>query len=147
VPGLPLRADGQLLAPDGATPRDDGLSVGGLHTGPKTVRLRAAAVVRLKSSFGHDNPGCLLRLAARWGALLQSSIIQQVEAWFGCRSFFRPLFLGGTAALAAARSGLLSSSQKSWSAPLPDKPSDRGLFGFPEDTGAAPITGAPAAHC
>jgi hypothetical protein len=40
-----------------------------------------------------------------------------------------------------------SSFQKSWSAPLPDKPSDRGLFGFPEDTGAAPITGAPAAHC
>ena len=35
----------------------------------------------------------------------------------------------------------------SWSAPLPDKPSDRGLFGLPEDTGAAPITGAPAAHC
>jgi hypothetical protein len=40
-----------------------------------------------------------------------------------------------------------SSFEKSWSAPLPDKPSDRGLFGFPEDTGAAPITGAPAAHC
>jgi hypothetical protein len=37
--------------------------------------------------------------------------------------------------------------KKSWSAPLPDKPSDRGLFGLPEDTGAAPITGAPAAHC
>ena len=36
---------------------------------------------------------------------------------------------------------------KDRSAPLPDKPSDRGLFGFPEDTGAAPITGAPAAHC
>src|ERR1700689_684896 len=36
---------------------------------------------------------------------------------------------------------------KSWSAPLPDKPSDRGLFGFAEETAAAPITGAPAAHC
>src|ERR1700729_2385883 len=36
---------------------------------------------------------------------------------------------------------------KSWSAPTPDKPSDRGLFGFAEDTAAAPITGAPAAHC
>jgi hypothetical protein len=36
---------------------------------------------------------------------------------------------------------------KSWSAPLAGKPSTRGLFGFPEDTGAAPITGAPAAHC
>jgi hypothetical protein len=39
------------------------------------------------------------------------------------------------------------SVKKGRSAPLPDKPSDRGLFGFPEDTGAAPITGAPAAHC
>ena len=37
--------------------------------------------------------------------------------------------------------------QKSWSAPLADKPSDRGLFGLAEDTAAAPITGAPAAHC
>ena len=37
--------------------------------------------------------------------------------------------------------------RKNWSAPLSDKPSDRGLFGFPEDTGAAPITGAPADHC
>ena len=30
---------------------------------------------------------------------------------------------------------------------MPDKPSGRGLFGLPEGTGAAPITGAPAAHC
>jgi hypothetical protein len=30
---------------------------------------------------------------------------------------------------------------------MPDKPSDRGLFGLAEDTAAAPITGAPAAHC
>jgi hypothetical protein len=37
--------------------------------------------------------------------------------------------------------------KKSWGAPLPGKPSDRGLFGFAEDTAAAPITGAPAAHC
>jgi hypothetical protein len=37
--------------------------------------------------------------------------------------------------------------QKSWSAPLAGKPSTRGLFGLPEGTGAAPITGAPAAHC
>jgi hypothetical protein len=36
---------------------------------------------------------------------------------------------------------------KDRSAPLPDKPSGRGLFGLPEGTGAAPITGAPAAHC
>ena len=36
--------------------------------------------------------------------------------------------------------------RKSWSAPLAGKPSTRGLFGFPEDTGAAPIMGAPAAH-
>src|ERR1700722_14364107 len=42
---------------------------------------------------------------------------------------------------------IYSSVKKSWSAPLPDKPSDRGLFGLPEGTGAAPITGAPAAHC
>jgi hypothetical protein len=39
------------------------------------------------------------------------------------------------------------SLKKSWSAPLAGKPSTRGLFGFPEDTGAAPMTGAPAAHC
>ena len=38
-------------------------------------------------------------------------------------------------------------TEKNWSAPLSDKPSDRGLFGLPEETGAAPITGAPAAHC
>ena len=37
--------------------------------------------------------------------------------------------------------------KKSWGAPLPGKPSDRGLFGLAEDTAAAPITGAPAAHC
>ena len=37
--------------------------------------------------------------------------------------------------------------QESWGAPLPGKPSDRGQFGFPAETGAAPITGAPAAHC
>jgi hypothetical protein len=30
---------------------------------------------------------------------------------------------------------------------LPGKPSDRGQFGFPAETGAAPMTGAPAAHC
>ena len=30
---------------------------------------------------------------------------------------------------------------------MPGKPSDRGQFGFPAETGAAPITGAPAAHC
>ena len=38
-------------------------------------------------------------------------------------------------------------SKKSWSAPPPDKPSGQGLFGLPEGTGAAPMTGAPAAHC
>src|ERR1700733_6662941 len=37
--------------------------------------------------------------------------------------------------------------KKMRSAPLPDKPSSRGLFGLPEGTGAAPMTGAPAAHC
>src|SRR5580698_6918807 len=37
--------------------------------------------------------------------------------------------------------------KKMRSAPLPDKPSGRGLFGLPEGTGAAPMTGAPAAHC
>src|SRR5277367_4734569 len=37
--------------------------------------------------------------------------------------------------------------QKVRSAPLAGKPSTRGLFGIPEGTGAAPITGAPAAHC
>src|SRR5580698_9222575 len=35
----------------------------------------------------------------------------------------------------------------SWSAPLAGKPSTRGQFGFPAETGAAPMTGAPAAHC
>ncbi len=38
-------------------------------------------------------------------------------------------------------------NHKSWGAPLPAKPSDRGQFGFPAETGAAPMTGAPAAHC
>src|ERR1700733_5156288 len=38
-------------------------------------------------------------------------------------------------------------AKKSWSAPPPDKPSGQGLFGLPEGTGAAPMTGAPAAHC
>jgi hypothetical protein len=53
----------------------------------------------------------------------------------------------GNATLKAALPIRLPSFQKSWSAPLPDKPSDQGLFGLPEGTGAAPITGAPAAHC
>ncbi len=38
-------------------------------------------------------------------------------------------------------------SNSSRSAPLAGKPSTRGQFGFPAETGAAPITGAPAAHC
>src|ERR1700689_78257 len=53
VSGLPLRADGQLLAPHGAAAGNYGLAIGGFHTGPKTVRLGAAPVVRLKSSFRH----------------------------------------------------------------------------------------------
>jgi hypothetical protein len=53
VSGLPLRADGQLLAPHGAAAGNYGLAIGGLHTRPKTVRLGAAPIVRLKSSFRH----------------------------------------------------------------------------------------------
>ena len=69
--------------------------------------------------------------------LLQSSIIQQVEPWYDGRSVFRSLALLLCVVL----------YKKSWGAPLPGKPSDRGQFGFPAETGAAPITGAPAAHC
>jgi hypothetical protein len=43
--------------------------------------------------------------------------------------------------------GTNATDKKVRSAPLPDKPSDQGLFGLPEDTGAAPIMGAPATHC
>jgi hypothetical protein len=57
APQLPLRADGQLLAADSAAAGYDGLAVTGLHASPKPVRLGAATVVRLKSSFGHFVPG------------------------------------------------------------------------------------------
>ena len=53
VSGLPLRADGQLLAAGSAPARDDGLAVSGLHAAPKTVRFGATAVVRLESTFWH----------------------------------------------------------------------------------------------
>src|ERR1700685_1379218 len=55
-------------------------------------------------------------------------------------NLFRLYFNVFFAAIAAFR-------KKMRSDPLPDKPSGRGLFGLPEGTGAAPMTGAPAAHC
>jgi hypothetical protein len=54
---LPLRADGQLFTADSAAAGKDGLTIGGLHAAPKPVRLGAAPVIRLKSSFGHFVPG------------------------------------------------------------------------------------------
>jgi hypothetical protein len=54
---LPLRADGQLFAANGPAAGKDGLTVRGLHAAPKPVRLGAATVIRLKSSFWHFVPG------------------------------------------------------------------------------------------
>ena len=51
--GLPLRADGQLLAALRAAARQHGAAIGGLHAFPKTVRLGAVTVVRLISTFRH----------------------------------------------------------------------------------------------
>jgi hypothetical protein len=53
VSGLPLRADGQLLAAGGPAAGENGLAVCGLHAAPKTVRFGASAVVRLESTFWH----------------------------------------------------------------------------------------------
>jgi hypothetical protein len=65
-PRLSLRANGQLLASNGATARENGLAVGGLHAGPKSVRLGAATVIRLKGSFRHFVPGNIDYTTA-WG--------------------------------------------------------------------------------
>jgi hypothetical protein len=54
---LPLRADGQLFAANGAPAGKDGLAICGLHASPKPVRFGAATVIRLKGSFGHFVPG------------------------------------------------------------------------------------------
>ena len=50
---LPLGANGQFLAAASAAPGQNGASVLRLHTGAKPMRLRAVAVVRLKSTFRH----------------------------------------------------------------------------------------------
>ena len=55
--GLPLRADGQLLAALCAAAREYGAAIGRLHAFPKTVRFHAAAVIRLKSTFRHCSKG------------------------------------------------------------------------------------------
>src|SRR6185312_12534006 len=51
--GLPLRADGQLLAALCASARKNGAAIGRLHAFAKTVHLGAATIVRLKSTFRH----------------------------------------------------------------------------------------------
>jgi hypothetical protein len=53
APGLPFRADSQLLAALGAAAGNYGAAIGGLHTGTETVRLGAVAVIGLESAFWH----------------------------------------------------------------------------------------------
>jgi hypothetical protein len=57
---LPLGADGELVPPAGATPREHSPSVLGFHAGAESVRLCAPAVVRLKGTFRHLIPSYLV---------------------------------------------------------------------------------------
>jgi hypothetical protein len=50
---LCLVANGKFVAATGATTAEYCATVGGFHTGPKTVGLRAFTVVRLESTFRH----------------------------------------------------------------------------------------------
>jgi hypothetical protein len=79
--------------------------------------------------------------------LREKAIRKNEPVWRGWRFVLFGLRLVPRFLLLVPSFRISFSFKKSWSAPLPDKPSDRGLFGLPEDTGAAPITGAPAAHC
>ena len=50
---LPFGADGELLSSPCAAPRDHRTAILGLHSRQESVRLRAVAVIRLKSAFRH----------------------------------------------------------------------------------------------
>src|SRR3984957_15168099 len=123
----------------------------------KTVPSSKARIAESNSSFllgvgsihciGSGSPGSgvavfgRLRLARSGFGFISFS----VSFFAACVPFFFSL-CSSILTRRATFAGCAADSEK-WSAPLPDKPSDRGLFGLPEDTGAAPITGAPAAHC
>jgi hypothetical protein len=53
VPNCSLVTDGQLVPPAGAAASQNGAAILGLHPGPESVLLRAAAVVGLKCSLRH----------------------------------------------------------------------------------------------
>jgi hypothetical protein len=52
---LPLGADRQFVAAAGAATSKNGTTVLGFHPGAKSVRLGAAAIIRLKGTFRHGD--------------------------------------------------------------------------------------------